>query len=48
MDEIITKKFTKCGVIRLNHHTNLQWLLEKDNFDKAAKLDWVLKVGTHE
>lgn len=34
---------TEEDVIRLNHHTNFQWLLKKDNREKGDRLDWVLK-----
>lgn len=36
---------TEEDVIRLNHYTNLQLLYPKHNFDKRAKLDWVIPRG---
>jgi hypothetical protein len=34
---------TEEEVIKLNHYSNLQWLLQKDNREKSKRLDWVLK-----
>jgi hypothetical protein len=31
---------TEQDVIKLNHYTNLQWLIDKDNLKKSNRLNW--------
>lgn len=44
IDHIIPLAIAKTeeDVIKLNHYSNLQWLLRKDNLEKSDKLDWNL------
>jgi len=44
LDHIIPLSTAKTeeDVIRLNHYTNLQWLLATDNFSKGERLDWAI------
>lgn len=46
IDHIIPMKTatTEEEVLKLNHYTNLRYLLAADNHEKAAKLDWVYVV----